>query len=533
MLQLFKHLNQSLNQNLIEYTLTVSAADGGTVSTEGGTYDEGTDVTITASANEGYRFTGWEGNSSTSESLTVTLNSNQTYQAIFELIPIYTLTVTTGEGGTVSTEGGEFEEGTELELTATPNEGYEFVGWEGNDSSNSDLTITLNSNLTIQPIFQIVAVHNILFMSGYGGSIKITGENIEEQGVELLYAINQIEINVEAIPEPGYFFAGWISNSGVTLFSEKLHFPTEYQFLNSNNNITLNASFGWNLIDEAPPNPISELDISNLEGIQGRDGYNFYYNISDNLPIDWINEFKIIMGNLNSVVHITPRVKISPRDGKDEMHIFAWTSIEESPFNETIGDASGACICGNQNGRFMLLEINNNEFIYNQIHRYSVIAHEYFHAYQINASIVEPPYLKYLMEGGAATFESLYIQQYYNINYFLDAQTSVSQLAVDSPILFETFNDDVSEINYSDSVFIFLALVKEIQKQGNTEIQAFKKVYVNWWKSGRTDVTKEVLFEEVFGFSIDSFYLALKSYNPNINSVLPSQSIRLQDIFTE
>jgi len=99
--------------------------------------------------------------------------------------------------------------------------------------------------------------------------------------------------------------------------------------------------------------------------------------------------------------------------------------------------------------------------------------------------------------------------------------------------LFETWNDDAVETNYSDSVFIFLALVKEIQKQGNTEIQAFKKVFNNWWKSGRTDVTKEVLFEEVFGFSIDSFYLALKSYNPTINSVLPSQSIRLQDIFTE
>ena len=517
----------------VEYSLTVSAADGGTVSTEGGTYDEGTEVTISATANEGYRFTGWEGNSSTSDSLTITLNSNQTYQALFELIPIYTLTVTTSEGGTVSSEGGEYEEGTEVELTATPNEGYEFVGWEGNDSSNSDLTITLNSNLTIQPIFQIVAVQNILFMSGYGGSIKITGENIEEQGVELLYAINQIEINVEAIPEPGYIFAGWISNSGVALFAEKLHFPTEYQFLNSNNNITLNASFAWNLIDERPTNPISELDISNLEGIQGRDGYNFYYNISDNLPIDWINEFKIIMGNLNSVVHITPRVKTSPRDGKDEMHIFAWNSNEESPFTAIIGNYGGACICGNQNGSYMVLEINSNEFIYNEIHRYSVIAHEYFHVYQINASIVQPPYFKYLMEGGAATFESLYIQQYYNINYFLIDQHYVSQLAVDSPILFETWNDDAVETNYSDSVFIFLALVKEIQKQGNTEIQAFKKVFNNWWKSGRTDVTKEVLFEEVFGFSIDSFYLALKSYNPTINSVLPSQSIRLQDIFTE
>jgi uncharacterized repeat protein (TIGR02543 family) len=350
----------------------------------------------------------------------------------------YILTVTAGDGGSI-TNGGTFDEGTEVTITATPNPGYEFVGWEGSTTASEILTITLDSNQTYKALFELIP----------------------------------------------------------------------------------------------PPNPISELDISNSEGIQGRDGYNFYYNISDNLPIDWINEFKIIMENLNSVIHITPRVKTSPRDGKDEMHIFAWNSNEESPFTAIIGNYGGACICGNQNGSYMVLEINSNEFIYNQIHRYSVIAHEYFHAYQINASIVEPPYLKYLMEGGAATFESLYIQQYYNINYFLDAQTSVSQLAIDSPILFETFNDDVSEINYSDSVFIFLALVKEIQKQGNTEIQAFKKVYVNWWKSGRTDVTKEVLFEEVFGFSIDSFYLALKSYNPNINSVLPSQSISLQDIFTE
>ena len=46
------------------------------------------DRTITATANSGYRFTGWEGSDSTSESLTITLNSDQTYQALFELIPV-------------------------------------------------------------------------------------------------------------------------------------------------------------------------------------------------------------------------------------------------------------------------------------------------------------------------------------------------------------------------------------------------------------------------------------------------------------
>ena len=149
----------------VEYSLTVSAAEGGIVSTEGGTYEEGTEVSITATANEGYRFIGWEGNDITSESLTITLNSNQTLQALFELIPIYTLTLTTSEGGEVSTEGGEYQEGTEVEVTATPNEGYEFVGWEGSDETSSELTFSINSNLDLSPIFQIIQTDESLFYS--------------------------------------------------------------------------------------------------------------------------------------------------------------------------------------------------------------------------------------------------------------------------------------------------------------------------------------------------------------------------------
>ena len=91
---------------VVQYTLTATAGDGGNV-TAGGTFDDGTEVVITASPNEGYRFTGWEGSTSTCETLIVTPNSNQAFQAILEIIPIYTLTVTTGEGGAVSLEGGK------------------------------------------------------------------------------------------------------------------------------------------------------------------------------------------------------------------------------------------------------------------------------------------------------------------------------------------------------------------------------------------------------------------------------------------
>ena len=43
----------------------------------------------------------------------------------------YTLTVSAGEGGSVSSEGGTYDDGTEVKITATPNSGYIFSGWSG------------------------------------------------------------------------------------------------------------------------------------------------------------------------------------------------------------------------------------------------------------------------------------------------------------------------------------------------------------------------------------------------------------------
>ena len=72
----------------------------------------------------------------------------------------FTLTVTAGEGGTVSTEGGTYDEGTQVTIIATSIEGNQFIGWEGIDSIESSITITLNSNLIINALFE-----RILFSS--------------------------------------------------------------------------------------------------------------------------------------------------------------------------------------------------------------------------------------------------------------------------------------------------------------------------------------------------------------------------------
>lgn len=68
----------------------------------------------------------------------------------------YSLTVSAGVGGSVSTSGGTYDDGTIVTITASPNDGYEFVGWNGSDSSNSTISITINSNTTLEALFSEV-----------------------------------------------------------------------------------------------------------------------------------------------------------------------------------------------------------------------------------------------------------------------------------------------------------------------------------------------------------------------------------------
>ena len=77
--------------SVTQYTLTVTAGDGGSVSTTGGTYNNGTSISITATPGEGYEFIGWS-DGSTANPLNVTLNSNTSVTANFELLPMYTVT---------------------------------------------------------------------------------------------------------------------------------------------------------------------------------------------------------------------------------------------------------------------------------------------------------------------------------------------------------------------------------------------------------------------------------------------------------
>ncbi len=73
----------------------------------------------------------------------------------------YTLTVTASEGGSVSA-GGTFDDGTSVSVTATPAEGYEFVGWEGSDETINSINITLSADTSLTALFQNTIVSEII-----------------------------------------------------------------------------------------------------------------------------------------------------------------------------------------------------------------------------------------------------------------------------------------------------------------------------------------------------------------------------------
>ena len=260
--------------------------------------------------------------------------------------------------------------------------------------------------------------------------------------------------------------------------------------------------------------------------------FTFEYNIHESLPSDWISEFYVIMKNLDDLI------PIKATNYFYELPIYAWNSNVDKPFRSKIGDASGASISGNGgavNDKYMVLEIPNDEFVYNYMHRYSVIDHEYFHVYQMSLSKnffdgnIE---LKWMSEGGAASFESLYIQQYYSYNYFKVDQNRVDISVINNPEIFEKFStSNMVDSNYSSSVFMFLALVKELQKKGSTESEAFRLVLKDFWLRDPTNSNWKTIFLEVFDISVDQFYLTLKGYTNSIETVLPSESLKLESVF--
>ena len=137
-----------------QYRLDLVASTGGTV-TGAGEYEEGTSVTITATPNEHYTFVGWyldaeyQNRLSSSPSYQATVDADKIYYALFSENEKSVITIhSIGNGTTIGT--GSYYVGEEITLTATPAQGYGFIGWFAlADTSSTPLSTSTTLDIVV------------------------------------------------------------------------------------------------------------------------------------------------------------------------------------------------------------------------------------------------------------------------------------------------------------------------------------------------------------------------------------------------
>jgi len=210
-----------------QFTLSVMAVGSGVVMVDPaqGAHDPDTQVTLTAQADEGWHFTGWSGDLSGSENpATITMDSDKEVTATF--MNQFTLDVmTVGNGAvTLDPEGGVYDEGTVVTLTATPDEDWGFGEWSDDVmGSQNPAVIVMDGDKTVTATFtEVMGGQFTLSVTTEGSGIVMLEPpaGVYDDGTDVI---------LEAIPDSGWRFSEWsgdLSDTGnpatVTMDADKV-----------------------------------------------------------------------------------------------------------------------------------------------------------------------------------------------------------------------------------------------------------------------------------------------------------------------
>jgi hypothetical protein len=157
-------------------TLDVKAPNGQVVSDPAGIdcgqacsapFPRGEPVTLLAETVSGHRFVRWSAPCDRRPRCTLTLDDDRTINATYVPLPAPAqLTVVGSDNGTVTSADGViscgpkcaagYVRGATVELTATANEGWSLVAWEGCDRVDANRCfVTLQDDRTVTPQFQV------------------------------------------------------------------------------------------------------------------------------------------------------------------------------------------------------------------------------------------------------------------------------------------------------------------------------------------------------------------------------------------
>lgn len=191
------------------YTVTATAGSGGSVSgAPQGPVEEGTSVTLVAQADDTHTFSGWylqDALVSDQAQYTFAVTADVALEARFteKDIPVCTVSAVVAEGGRV-TGTGIVQVGTEVTLTAVPEEGYRFDGWySGEDKVGSETTYVFTATQDVSLTARFVKkTYTLTVTAGDGGTVSGAPEDKVEHG---------IAVSLTAVAAEGYRFDGWYS----------------------------------------------------------------------------------------------------------------------------------------------------------------------------------------------------------------------------------------------------------------------------------------------------------------------------------
>lgn len=159
----------------VKYTLTtsVSPADAGTIAIDPdmASFKEGTQVTLKATKNFGYKFKEWQAANgvkvSADATTTVTMDAEKTMTAVFEAVPVYTVTTrATNDAdrplGTIvltpNEHEGKYEAGTEITATAQESKILKFMQWTDeheNAGQKATRQLTVNGDMELVANYEV------------------------------------------------------------------------------------------------------------------------------------------------------------------------------------------------------------------------------------------------------------------------------------------------------------------------------------------------------------------------------------------
>ena len=265
----------------VDYALTLDVIGEGTVNQEivlakssSTDYESGTTVQLTAVPDTEWKFVEWSGDHTGTENpIQLKMDQAMTITAKFEKVS-YSLAIEINGNGTIDeaiiqakSASKDYESGTTVQLTAVPEDQWEFVGWSGDyTGAENPIQITIDKPMSIVATFEVENLEKTyvpddnfekaLIDLGYDEVLddyvfnykinKVKSLTIDSRQIEDLTGIEGFESLEDLIVSDNSLVSLDISNN------------LDLKFLNCSNNqivsldISLNLNLTWLNVDDNP-----------------------------------------------------------------------------------------------------------------------------------------------------------------------------------------------------------------------------------------------------------------------------------------